>query len=238
MKGPSTAELVRRALSRQWDARIHRGSVEVVTWLEFKTEGARAELMVRCETAHLPESSEIHLAWPAPNSLRVAPEEFTTWVRRLFGADDLKIGHAPFDQAFWIEATHAEWARTVLNEDIRSRILGLRDLGPGRNRVCVDVNSVGIRARVFRDLAENAVALNAIIHAGLSVFRQVRGPVPVVFGRLQATPNGVCPVCSSRVAPKFLCPGCRTPHHAECWKYSGGCGVFACSGRARRAKRS
>ena len=238
MKRPSPAAELRKTLALQWDACIQGASWSIDTWLVFKLDGVRAELMVGSETRYLPAFSEIHLAWRAPNSLRVAPEEFTTWIRRLIGSDDLKIGHRAFDRAFWIEATDSEWARKVLSEDIQTRILGLRELGPGRNRVCVDVNSAGIRARVFRNLGEDAEALNTIIQTGLSIFRLVRGPVSIVLGRLQAPPDGVCPVCMARVDPKFLCPGCRTPHHAECWKYSGGCGVFACSGRARRAKRS
>lgn len=45
-----------------------------------------------------------------------------------------------------------------------------------------------------------------------------------------------CPVCGTGfegegVVPGVRrdCPRCATPHHADCWDWSGGCGVFACT---------
>jgi hypothetical protein len=235
-----TAEAVRSALAKRWDARVHKALFNCGLWLEFRAERVRAELMVCRETADIPEWSEIHLALPAPQSLRVAPEEFTTWMRRLFGADDMNLGDAPFDKAFWIEASNPEWARLILDDDIRSRLLALRSSGRRQNRICIDVNSTGVRARVFRYWGEDEAGLNTLIETGLAVLRRARGPapaLPVELGLLHTKQGGTCPICSSPVSHKLVCPGCRTPHHAECWKYSGGCGIFACPGRARRAKR-
>jgi|ERR1700730_1953395 len=43
----------------------------------------------------------------------------------------------------------------------------------------------------------------------------------------------VCPYCRSTIEPgvgdELLCPGCGTPHHADCFKENGGCTVFGCS---------
>lgn len=41
----------------------------------------------------------------------------------------------------------------------------------------------------------------------------------------------LCPYCQNRIAAgssAVVCPGCRTPHHAECWDYNGGCTTFGC----------
>ena len=60
--------------------------------------------------------------------------------------------------------------------------------------------------------------------------------------------QGTCPVCgespvdcrpdwpTDRTLPIDLCGlvscrECGTPHHGDCWTYSGGCAVFACGGQ-------
>ena len=49
----------------------------------------------------------------------------------------------------------------------------------------------------------------------------------------EMTPDlGNCPVCGHDVAmERTKCTACRTPHHEDCWQYSGGCAIFGCSGR-------
>jgi hypothetical protein len=45
--------------------------------------------------------------------------------------------------------------------------------------------------------------------------------------------KAVCPYCRAQVDPEgengMLCPGCGTPHHADCFEENGGCTVFGCS---------
>lgn len=41
----------------------------------------------------------------------------------------------------------------------------------------------------------------------------------------------LCPYCQNRIAAGSsvtVCPGCKTPHHAECWQDNGGCTIFGC----------
>jgi TM2 domain-containing membrane protein YozV len=45
--------------------------------------------------------------------------------------------------------------------------------------------------------------------------------------------SAACPYCRAPIeqdeAPTALCPGCGTPHHADCFEENGGCTVFGCS---------
>ena len=56
--------------------------------------------------------------------------------------------------------------------------------------------------------------------------------VPGLFlvDMLYATGRGArCGVCGEEAASRrVLCGKCATPHHEECWSYSGGCSVFGC----------
>ena len=40
-----------------------------------------------------------------------------------------------------------------------------------------------------------------------------------------------CPVCGCDVQHRaVLCPTCDTPHHHDCWEYTGNCSIFGCPG--------
>jgi TM2 domain-containing membrane protein YozV len=45
--------------------------------------------------------------------------------------------------------------------------------------------------------------------------------------------NSICPYCRTEVgeaeSERQDCPGCATPHHADCFAENGGCTVFGCS---------
>jgi len=41
--------------------------------------------------------------------------------------------------------------------------------------------------------------------------------------------EAVCQICSENITTDMVfCRRCKTPHHAECWQYFGGCAVYAC----------
>jgi hypothetical protein len=41
-----------------------------------------------------------------------------------------------------------------------------------------------------------------------------------------------CGVCGESLADEIVvCQRCNTPHHKECWQYSGGCATYGCGGR-------
>jgi hypothetical protein len=43
--------------------------------------------------------------------------------------------------------------------------------------------------------------------------------------------NAVCPVCACSLdddAELQVCDTCETPHHKDCWDYTGGCAIFGC----------
>ena len=50
--------------------------------------------------------------------------------------------------------------------------------------------------------------------------------------------TGECQVCGSELGGNVVkCRRCGTPHHADCWKYTGRCSTFGCgSTKSRKAK--
>jgi hypothetical protein len=45
--------------------------------------------------------------------------------------------------------------------------------------------------------------------------------------------SAICPYCRGPIEPgtseEFVCAGCGTPHHADCYAENNGCTVFGCS---------
>ena len=47
--------------------------------------------------------------------------------------------------------------------------------------------------------------------------------------------QGICPFCQTPIRENeesLVCPGCKVPHHADCWQQNGACTTFACRGEA------
>ena len=44
-------------------------------------------------------------------------------------------------------------------------------------------------------------------------------------------PSSTCPVCACAFKSNdklHICDDCETPHHKDCWEYTGGCAIFGC----------
>ena len=49
--------------------------------------------------------------------------------------------------------------------------------------------------------------------------------------------DAICPVCGEAVGPApEICPECKTPHHWDCWQWSGGCATYACPRKMGKSK--
>jgi hypothetical protein len=39
----------------------------------------------------------------------------------------------------------------------------------------------------------------------------------------------ICKVCGDEIHEQMVvCRRCKTPHHLDCWQYTGSCSVFGC----------
>ena len=143
------------------------------------------------------------------------------------------------DDWFSVESSDPVWARGILNAAIRQNILDLHQLTSlhGRGGLTLDVGPAGITLKVSHVLVDGAQALESFIELGADVLQRARGRIDSAGVELEPvrTPTGrACPVCGHSVAVDVQpCPTCRTPHHLECWKYLGGCAIFACPGRTK-----
>ncbi|MEX2175066.1 MAG: RING finger protein [Pirellulaceae bacterium] len=54
----------------------------------------------------------------------------------------------------------------------------------------------------------------------------------VTSDEAQVIDDALCCVCCETLHSDIVfCARCKTPHHRECWEYSGGCSTYGCGGR-------
>jgi len=157
-------------------------------------------------------------------------------LRVSMGGDGVSVGDSDFEAAYIVRADDSHFARSFLGPEARDLIEAGRRIGAGgRLRINVDRHRLRIRKEEPlsspRDLA-------AFARVGLRLLERVREAIESLqavqyFDAPPQASRPHCPVCSGDVVDRRVeCRRCHTPHHRECWDYTGTCSVFAC-GEAR-----
>lgn len=224
------------SVARRWEGRALSTSwfADPASAIRIDGIGARIE----CRSSDQPWT-RVRIYWSTPRRLRVVPEGFSSWLRRAFGGSDVSLGDPEFDAAFWVESSDPAWARAILDADIRRRLQDLTRTGTwlAPANVTLDVGPEGLMLRVSRVIVNRPNELENLIQGAAAVLRKIRGGAPtpgVKLAAVETQAGSACPVCGHRVEGDGRnCPKCGTPHHADCWKYSGGCAIYGCAARAR-----
>ena len=227
-------------VARRWAGSVEMGGFFQPPRLELWLAGAPAKVTFHAGDRFKSKWTKIQVDAPFPTRLRVSPSGFSKKMRSLFGGKDIAVGDGPFDDKFWVEAADAEWARNVLAPTVRLRLMGFRDDYSVQftNVITADLGPGGLTVKVWRSLVDEPDLLSWFIELTVLILGQARGSGSVAGVVLEAVAirgGSVCPVCGHAVDGGRMCPACRTPHHEDCWKYSGGCAIFACAGRPQKA---
>lgn len=155
------------------------------------------------------------------------------------GTREVRLDVPEFDHLYAVQANDAEIARAVLGpEPIRAAIEQLRLLCPPAG-VLVSVNPERLLIQVDRNLGAHLAGLDAMTRAALTLSQHLQSSVAArlsegvqVVAVADADPVAgppACPVCGEPIVGAHVaCNACRTPTHAECWKYAGACPTYGC----------
>jgi hypothetical protein len=169
----------------------------------------------------------------SPGILHILEQGFGQEFLKLFGAQDLEIGDLDFDKAYVIKATPSTLAARIFSRERRREgmrvVRSLRAFSHPTFDVDAEVVTVMVR-QYLRD--ENDLLL--LMDAAKDFLAFVLQPPPtadITLEEVIVRSGAECPVCGTAMTVGTVrCEACRTPHHAECWKYMGRCSTYACKG--------
>jgi len=182
--------------------------------------------------------------WPDPLArCEIFPERAVHRVTKLLGMVDFTIGSPEFDSRYIISGSQPDAVRKIITPAVQSVIENIRVLSTN-DYVYMNLAGGKLEIRVrhrpgdYEDLARFVtqglhlcdVMLPSTGH-GID-FKPSKPP----------TETPLCQVCGDDITEEpVYCKKCRTPQHLDCWRYYGGCAVYACGGkkamvRVRRKK--
>ena len=235
-----------RARSNAMNAMLHRvasrlgGTFVAGGWIDqpgvtFATAGRGARLEFFGGTKHSSPYSRVvvDMRGVSPGSLHILEQGFFQAFLHLFGAQDLEIGDPAFDKDYVIKATPSSLARQVFSPD--RRLEGMRIVRRLRSTVeptfNLDSQSVTVMVRQYIRVESDLMALIDAARDFVGFLVQPPAAVGIVLEEVRVSGAAACPVCGTSMSQGFVrCESCKTPHHAECWKYMGRCSTYACKG--------
>lgn len=165
---------------------------------------------------------------------RIRPLKAFDSVRRWFGGGVL-TGQGAFDKVYFVEGSDADKLRETLDIHAQGALIALYS------------GIEQLESRLGQLRIDAAMPAETLTEHGLLLLERFLGihSFGVDFvdgdesGPVRICSESSCPVCGEKISAgtaHVQCQGCQTPHHKECWKYAGGCAIFACGSR-RQVKR-
>jgi hypothetical protein len=211
----------------------------------FGQWGVRStQIEVRERGLAAPEDPDSPFKWPlsAPEkhpafafTCEIAPATFLQRAAYLIGRRRPLSDSPQFDLQYAIETDSPEHARRMLTRYVQVQIDRIRYF-QGGNDVWIRFQN-GVLTVSRRGVIRNERTLRQFVAMGLELHEQAIASYGVGIDVLHASshPAGdaVCKVCGESFDGEetVFCRVCNTPHHRDCWRYFGGCSVYACGER-------
>lgn len=165
---------------------------------------------------------------------RIRPLKIFDNIRRWFGSG-LLTGQGAFDQVFFVEGNDPDKLRETLDVQAQASLISLYsgieqlETGGGRLRISA-MQPAQLLVEHSLVLLERFLGMHS--HGVEFLEGEDSGPLKICA-------ESSCPVCGESVEGAYVvqCQGCHTPHHKECWKYAGGCAIYACGSRRQVKQR-
>jgi Prokaryotic RING finger family 1 len=176
-----------------------------------------------------------------PFRLELAPAARPAPMQPPKGTRRVQLGDHEFDHGYVVQANDEEMARDFLTPAVRWSIDSLqRIVHPGG--MLVSISPERLLVQIDRNLSNNreallkAVSETLLIQDGLQagVRKRLCEGVTIIAGApdADAAPPS-CKVCGEAIqfGPVVVCTVCDTPHHRECWEYTGVCSIYGCGSK-------
>ena len=209
--------------------------------VQFQHAGQRAELRFSQERNNR-RYTHLEIEWAGPRlRCEVYPEGFLASLRKLLGMEDIAIGSPQFDWRFIITGDDIPAVKSLLNSQVQAAIFNMANYVQGmhvrfspRSLTVTSSSKISDFARLIeftrlcRDLYD---AAQGTLATGIEFLDgQARGSDgDALTLKAGAATSARCMVCGESLESDVIyCRSCRTPHHRDCWSYSGGCSTYGC----------
>jgi hypothetical protein len=181
------------------------------------------------------DHAQIEIDWPDPRfRLEIAPRRNGPPAGASRGLQEIETGSERFDRKYVVHGDEAEDVRAFLSNGVQWQIERLHYLlGAADLRVMADRGRLNVRKegplRSFDEL-QDFTDLSLDLYDQAMLTRAV-GIEFLDEDSAQLVSQAICQVCGEDIGDDMVvCRRCKTPHHLDCWQYSGGCSVYGCRG--------
>jgi len=213
-----------------------RGTVVPASWpqpprIHFPVQGRSATLAYDAlDSREGATQVTVDFRNASPGLLIISHRSITSFLPKLFGAQDVRTGDPVLDRSYAIQASPEWLARRAFRPEHRERAIQsiLRIDALPNPTIHLTRESLTVRARGYlhREPELWALARTAVDFAGLIL--ELLPELEVTWGETSSR-GGECRICGHPLESGLVwCALCRTPHHRDCWKYNGRCSIYAC----------
>jgi len=177
--------------------------------------------------------TDVWFHWPDPHTqLHICPVRHPIPQRFV---ENMQTLDSTGDQFYWRNRVHtldSREALQILSETVKWHIEQLRQYLPNRAiEVRVHRGRLLVRKHAWfkeYDQVDHFVSLALGLYDQMILTRSV-GIEFVDNDQLQPIESVRCQVCGEEIVTDMVfCRRCKTPHHRECWDYTGICSVYGC----------
>jgi hypothetical protein len=183
---------------------------------------------------------KIYCSTPAPRhpalnfTCEIAPASLLQRLGFLLGGRRPVSDSPNFDLQYSIHTDSPEHTRRLLTRYVQVQVDRIRYF-QGGNDVHIRFQN-GVLTVNRRGVIRNERALRQFLALSLELYEQAIASYGVgidVLHTSSAAADAVCKVCGDPFDGEEIvfCRVCDTPHHRDCWRYFGGCSVYACGER-------
>ncbi len=175
--------------------------------------------------------TEIAAEWPDFTTLvRIRSKSLPMSLNRHV-LNRVKLDDAEFDRQFLVSSDDESAARSLVTGGVRSAVIMLSRIHGG----AIDIR-LGHGRMLVQKMAilHQATEISALVRHTMELFDQamLSRTVGIEFveqQHLQTIEDAKCPVCCDVITEDLVfCTRCKSPHHRECWIYSGKCATYGC----------
>jgi hypothetical protein len=143
----------------------------------------------------------------------------------------MRLGESDFERQFTIESSDESVARGLLTGGVRAALVMLARIRTGPIVVTFERAQLVVQKLATLD---KSAELSAFVRHTMELYDQAvlsrsTGIEFVEQMSLQSIDDAKCPVCCDVIEDDLVfCGRCKSPHHRECWHYSGKCATYGC----------